>query len=85
MGALLLEVPGTPNGASIHIFSYDDTKMEKTIINCLFVFIPSPVRVGTLLLEVPGTPNGASIHIFSYDFFEFELKLTGKDSADPTQ
>ena len=32
-----------------------------------------------------GTPNGASIHIFSYDFFEFELKPTGKDSADPTQ
>ena len=22
---------------------------------------------------------------FSYDFFEFELKSTGKDSADPTQ
>ena len=42
------------------------------------VFIPSPVRVGTLLMEVPGTPIGAS-------FFEFELKPTGKDSADPTQ
>ena len=42
------------------------------------VFIPSPIRVGTLLLEVPGTPFGAS-------FFEFELKPTGKDSADPTQ
>ena len=40
--------------------------------------IPSPVRVGTLLMEVPGTPIGAS-------FFEFELKPTGKDSADPTQ
>ena len=48
-------------------------------------YIPSPLRVGTLLLEVPGTPNGASIHIFSYDFFEFELKTTGKDIADPTQ
>jgi hypothetical protein len=32
-----------------------------------------------------GTPNGASIHNFSYDFFEFELKPTGKGSADPTQ
>ena len=42
------------------------------------VFIPSLVRVGTLLKEVPGTPIGAS-------FFEFELKPTGKDSADPTQ
>ena len=41
--------------------------------------IPSPVRVGTLLLiEVHGTPIGAS-------FFKFELKSTGKDSADPTQ
>ena len=29
-------------------------------------------------MEVPGTPIGAS-------FFEFELKPTGKDSADPTQ
>ena len=38
--------------------------------------IPSPV-VGTLLMEVPGTP----IVFFS----EFELKPTGKDSADPTQ
>ena len=57
----------------------------KYISFSLFVFIPSPMRVGTLILEVPGTPNGASIHIFSYDFFEFELKLTGKDSADPTQ
>ena len=45
---------------------------------CVCVFIPSPVRVGTLLSEVPGTPIGAS-------FFEFELKPTGKDSADPTQ
>ena len=45
---------------------------------CVCVFIPSPVRVGTLLMEVPGTPIGAS-------FFEFELKPTGKDSADPTQ
>ena len=44
----------------------------------MFVFIPTPVRVGTLLMEVPGTPIGAS-------FFEFELKHTGKDSADPTQ
>ena len=52
---------------------------------CLFVFIPSPMWVGTLLLEVPGTPNGASINNFSYDFFEFELKLTGTDSADTTQ
>ena len=42
------------------------------------MFIPSPVRVGTLLMEVPGTPIGAS-------FFEFELKPTEKDSADPTQ
>ena len=41
------------------------------------MFIPSPVRVGTLLMEVPGTPIGAP-------FFEFELKPTGKDSADPT-
>ena len=38
------------------------------MVVCLFVLIPSPVRVGTLLLEVPGTPNRASIHIFSYDF-----------------
>ena len=38
--------------------------------------IPSPV-VGTLLMEVPGTP----IVFFS----EFELKPSGKDSADPTQ
>ena len=45
---------------------------------CMYVFIPSPVRVGTLLMEVPGTPIGAS-------FFEFELKPTEKDSADPTQ
>ena len=45
----------------------------------MYVFIPSPVRVGTLLLEVPGTPNGASF------FFKFELKPTGKDSADSTQ
>ena len=37
--------------------------------------IPSPV-VGTLLMEVPGTP----IVFFS----EFELKPSGKDSADPT-
>ena len=44
---------------------------------CVCVFIPSPVRVGSLLMEVPGTPIGAS-------FFEFELKPTGKDSADPT-
>ena len=44
----------------------------------MYVFIPSPVRVGTLLMEVPGTPIGAS-------FFEFELKPTEKDSADPTQ
>ena len=42
------------------------------------VFIHSPVRVGTLLMGVPWTPTGAS-------FFEFELKSTGKDSADPTQ
>ena len=42
------------------------------------VFIPSPVRVGTLLMEVPGTPIEAS-------FFEFGLKPTWKDSADPTQ
>ena len=46
--------------------------------NYVCVFIPSPVRVGTLLKEVPGTQIGAS-------FFEFELKPTGKDSADPTQ
>ena len=45
---------------------------------CVCLFIPSPVRVGTLLMEVPGTPIGAS-------FFEFELKLTGKEMADPTQ
>ena len=45
---------------------------------CVFVFIPSPLRVGTLLMEVSGIPIGAS-------FFEFELKPTGKDSADPTQ
>ena len=42
------------------------------------VFIPSTIRVGKLLMEVPGTPIGAS-------FFVFELKPTGKDSADPTQ
>ena len=42
------------------------------------MFIPLPLRVVTLLTEVPGTPIGAS-------FFEFELKLTGKDNADPTQ
>ena len=42
------------------------------------VFILSPVRVGALLLEVPGTPILAS-------FFEFELKPSGKDSADPTK
>ena len=42
------------------------------------MFIPSPVSVGTLLREVPWTPMGAS-------FFKFELKPTGKDSADPTQ
>ena len=45
---------------------------------CVCVFIPSPVRVGTLLMEVPETPIGAS-------FFEFELKPTGKDIADPSQ
>ena len=47
-------------------------------IMCVCVFILSPVRVGTLLMEVPGTPIGAS-------FYEFELKPTEKDSADPTQ
>ena len=45
---------------------------------CVCVFIPSPVKVGTLLMEVPGTPIVAS-------FFKFELKPTGKDSANPTQ
>ena len=44
----------------------------------VFVFIPSPIRVSTLLVEAPGTPIGASV-------FKFELKPTGKDSADPTQ
>ena len=44
----------------------------------MYVLIPSPFRVGTVHMEVPGTPNGAP-------FFEFELKPTGKDSADPTQ
>ena len=42
------------------------------------VFFPLPFSEGTLLIKVPGTPIGAS-------FFEFELKPTGKDSADPTQ
>ena len=51
---------------------------QKRVSMCVCVFIPSPVRVGTLLMEVPGTQIGAS-------FFEFELKPTGKDSADPTQ
>ena len=45
---------------------------------CVFMFIPSPIRVGTLLMEVPGTPIWAS-------FFHFELKPTGRNSADPTQ
>ena len=44
----------------------------------MYVFIPSPVRVGTILSEVPGIPFGASV-------FEIELKPTGKDSADPIQ
>ena len=46
--------------------------------NHVCMFIPSPVRVDTLLMEVPGTPIGAS-------FFEFELKPTGKDSADSVE
>ena len=37
-----------------------------------------PVRVFALLMEIPWTPIGAS-------FFQFELKPTGKDNADPTQ
>ena len=45
---------------------------------CVFMFIPSPIRVGTHLMEVPGTPIWAS-------FFHFELKPTGRNSADPTQ
>ena len=53
-------------------------RLGKSLHVCVCVFIPSPVRVGTLLMEVPWTPIGAS-------FFEFELKPTGKDSADPTQ
>ena len=51
---------------------------QKSPLFCVCVFIPSSVRVGTLLIEVPGTPIGAS-------FFEFELKPTGKDSADQPQ
>ena len=45
---------------------------------CMFVFIPSPFWVDSFLWEVPGTAFGAY-------FFEFELKPTGKDNADPTQ
>ena len=26
---------------------------------CVYVFIPSPVRMGTVLMEVPGTKIGA--------------------------
>ena len=44
----------------------------------MFVFTPLPVRVGTLLMEDPGTLLGAF-------YFEFELKPTVKDSADPSQ
>ena len=51
---------------------------RSTFSKRMCVFIPSPIRVGTLLMEVPGTPIGAS-------FFEFDLKPTGKDSADKTQ
>ena len=40
-------------------------------LGCVCVFIPSPV-------EVPGTPIGAS-------FLKFELKLIGKDIADPAR
>ena len=53
---------------------YNDHLNDLNIYIDVCVFIPSPVRVGTLLLEVPGT-----------QIFEFELKPTGKDSADPTQ
>ena len=48
-------------------------------LGCVCVFIASSVRVGTLLMEVPGTPT------FCFCFFQFKLKPTGKDSADPTQ
>ena len=51
---------------------------DEPVAICFFKFIPSPVRVDTLLMEVPGTPIMAS-------FFEFELKPTEKDSAEPTQ
>ena len=60
----------------IPYFIYNINTRE--MIHNYCVFIPSPIRVGTLLMEVPGTPIGAS-------FFEFELKPTGKDSADQTQ
>ena len=50
--------------------------IQPMIVVC--VFIPSRIRVDTLLMEVPGTPIWAS-------FFKFDLKPTGKDSADPTQ
>ena len=46
---------------------------------CVCVFIPSHIRVGTLLMEVPGTS------IIRASFFEFELKPTGRGSADPIQ
>ena len=58
--------------------SYNDQKVAENLLDKMCVFIRSPVRAGILLSEVPRTPIGAS-------FFEFELKPTGKDSADPTQ
>ena len=63
-------------GTVIRIFIDVGEKEEKSAFRCIEV---ERARKAT------GTPNGASINIFSYDFFEFELRLTGKDSADPTQ
>ena len=54
------------------IFSPNSRPLINNHLLCVCMFIPSPVKVGTLLSEVPGTPIGAS-------FFEFELKLTGKN------
>ena len=60
------------------VIFHKNEKKKIGLKHWICVFIPSPFRVGTLLMEVPGNPIGAS-------FFEFELKPTGKDIADPTQ
>ena len=51
---------------------------SKPPLSDVCVFIPSSNRMGTLFMGVSGTSIGAP-------FFKFELKPTGKDSADPTQ